>query len=56
MNECSAECIQYIGSQDQDNVMTVAQSCPTLCDPMDCSTPDFLDHHQLLEPAQTDAH
>ena len=29
------------------------QSCPTLCNPMDCSTPDFLVHHQLLELAQT---
>ena len=26
---------------------SVAQSCPTLCNPMDCSTPDFPVHHQL---------
>ena len=26
-----------------------AQSCPTLCDPMDCSTPGFPFHHQLPE-------
>ena len=25
------------------------QSCPTLCDPMDCSTPGLPVHHQLLE-------
>ena len=25
----------------------MAQSCPTLCDPMDCSTPGFSVHHQL---------
>ena len=25
------------------------QSCPTLCDPMDCSMPGFPVHHQLLE-------
>ena len=31
----------------------VAQSCPTLCDPIDCSTPGFPVHHQLLELAQT---
>ena len=31
----------------------VTQSCPTLCDPMDCSTPGFPVHHQLLELAQT---
>ena len=28
---------------------SVAQSCPTLCDPMDCSTPGFSVHHQLQE-------
>ena len=27
--------------------------CPTLCDPMDCSTPGFPVHHQLSELAQT---
>ena len=26
---------------------SVVQSCPTLCDPMDCSTPGFPVHHQL---------
>ena len=35
---------------------SVAQSCPTLCNPMDCSTPGFPIHHQLLELAQTQAH
>ena len=34
----------------------VAQSCPTLCDPMDCSMPDLPVHHQLLEFTQTHAH
>ena len=24
---------------------SVSQSCPTLCDPMDCSTPSFPVHH-----------
>ena len=32
---------------------SVAQSCLTLCDPMDCSTPGFPVHHQLLELTQT---
>ena len=27
---------------------SVAQSCPTLCDPMDCSTPGLPVHHQSL--------
>ena len=31
---------------------TVAQSRPTLCDPMNRSTPGFPVHHQLLELAQ----
>ena len=35
---------------------SVAQSCPALCDPMDCSTPGFPVHHQLLELAQTHVH
>ena len=32
---------------------SVAQSCLTLCDPMDCSMPGFPVHHQLLELALT---
>ena len=32
------------------------QSCLTLCDPMDCSTPGFPVHHQLLELAWTNVH
>ena len=32
---------------------SVAQSCLTFCDPMDCSTPGFPVHHQLLELTQT---
>ena len=32
---------------------SVTQSCPTLCDPIDCSTPGFPVLHQLLELAQT---
>ena len=35
---------------------SVAQPCPTLCDPMDCSTPGFPVHHQLPELAQTHIH
>ena len=34
-------------------ISSVAQSCPTLCDPMDCSTPGLPVHHQLLEFTQT---
>ena len=35
---------------------SVAKSCPTLCDPMDCSTPSFPVLHYLLEFAQTHVH
>ena len=34
----------------------VAQSFPTLCNPMDCSTPGFPVHHPLSEFAQTHVH
>ena len=35
---------------------SVAQSCLTLCDPMDCSMPGFQVDHQLMELAQTHVH
>ena len=35
---------------------SVPKSCPTLCNPMGCSTPGFPVHHQLLELAQTRVH
>ena len=34
----------------------VTRLCLTLCSPMDCSTPGFPVHHQLLELAQTHVH
>ena len=35
---------------------SVAQSCPTLCNPMNRSTPGLPVHHQLLEITQTHVH
>ena len=35
---------------------SVAQSCSTLCDPMECSTPGLPVHHQLPESTQTHVH
>ena len=35
---------------------SVAQSCPTLCNPMNRSTPGLPVHHQLPESTQTHAH
>ena len=43
--------IEYIYVQ----FSSVAQSCPTLCDPMNCSTPGLPVHHQLLEFTQTNS-
>ena len=46
--------IAYIGSSVQFS--SVAQSCPTLCDTMNCSTPGLPVHHQLPEFTQTHVH
>ena len=35
---------------------SVARSCLTLCDPMNCSMPGLPIHHQLLEFTQTHVH
>ena len=40
----------------QSQFSSVAQSCPTLCNPMDCSTPGFPVHHQLPDLVQTHVH
>ena len=36
--------------------ISAAQSCPTLCDPMNCSTPGLPVHHHLPEFTQTHVH
>ena len=38
------------------HLTSVAQFCPTLCDPMDCSMPGLPVHHQLHEFTQTHVH
>ena len=45
----------FLLSQDNNRVFAqfLTQSCPTLCDPMDCSTPGFPVHHQPAELTQT---
>ena len=43
-------------SYNSDQFSSVAQSCLTLCNPMDCSTPGLPVHHQLPELVQTHAH
>ena len=47
---------KFSASPDSQSVSSVAQSCLTLCDPMDCSTPGLPVHHQLPELAQTHVH
>ena len=39
-----------------DQIRSVAQSCLTLCDPMNRSTPGLPVHHQLPEFTQTQVH
>ena len=47
-----AKTITYRGQ----SINSVAQSCPTLCNPMDCNMPGFPVHHQLPELTQTHVH
>ena len=59
-------CIKYITNENllysTSNLMlsvqysSVAQSCPTLCDPTNHSTPGLPVHHQLPEFTQTHIH
>ena len=44
---------KYIYSFSSAQFRSVAQSCPTLCDPMNRSTSGLAVHHQLLEFTQT---
>ena len=57
---CFKKCIAFVSIELQCCINfqfnLVAQLCPTLCDPMDCSTPGFLVHHQALELIQTHVH
>ena len=50
--------IQLVSDTDIKGVCysSVAQSCPTLWDPMDCSSTGFPVHHQLPEFTQTHVH
>ena len=51
--------VSEIQPRDKDHSVqfsSVAQSCPTLCDPMNHSTPGLPIHHQLPEFTQTPMH
>ena len=46
----------FICYKIQGAISSVAQSCLTLCDPMNRGTPGLPVHHQLLESTQTHIH
>ena len=48
--------IDYAKAFDCVQLISVAQSCLTLCDPMDCSMTGLPVHHQLLGFTQTHVH
>ena len=48
--------IAVFGKFNLHQFRSVAQSCLTLCDPMDCRTPGLPIHHQLPEFTQTHVH
>ena len=52
--------LQYSGLENSMDCIvqfsSVAQSCPTLCGPMNCSTPGLPVHHQLPEFTQNHVH
>ena len=54
MGRGALEIILHLGISVQFSL--VAQSCPTLCYPMDCSMPHLPVHHQLSEFTQTHVH
>ena len=49
-------CVSVKSKRHSVQFSSVTQSCPTLCDPMDCSTPGLPVHHQLPEFNQTHVH
>ena len=52
---CSSLCLFHLKARS-DKMRSVAQSCLTLCDPMNCSTPGLPVHHQLPEFTETHVH
>ena len=56
LNSITYLCLESQEDKRMVPFSSVTQSCPTLCDPMDCSTPGFPVHHQLLEFTQTHFH
>ena len=56
-DKLSGKCLEIIGAKyESAQFSSVAQLCPTHCDPMNCSTPGLPVHHQLSEFTQTHVH
>ena len=55
---CVCVCVKYLSKESFSLVQfsSVAQLCPTLCDPMNRSTTSLPIHHQLPELTQTHVH
>ena len=47
---------KFLSTARYTQFSSVAQSCPTLCSPMDCNMPGLPVHHQLPELTQTHVH
>ena len=55
-NICILKKYVYYDLNNSVQFSSVAQSCLTLCDPLNCSTPGLPVHHHLPEFTQTDVH
>ena len=56
MNKMWLKVLYHFKRQQWVQFSSVAQSCPTLCDPMNLSTPGLPVHHQFPEFTQTHVH
>ena len=56
LSEWTEHLLNFIKVVNKSKFSSVAQSCPTLCDPMNPSMPGLPVHHQLLESTQTHVH
>ena len=52
----AANTVAHLHMLSIEALSSVTQSCPTLCDSMDCSMPGIPVYHQLLEFTQTHVH
>ena len=48
--------MEFFTELEQVQFSSLAQSCLTVCDPIDCSMPCFCAHHKFPELTQTNVH